>query len=188
MKQAAESVISWLTSTWGKLATLIAAVTFIINATISFVNMQERENAFKNKVMDNLQSIDSIGRELMQAYEFSKVQSKLNLKVGGGAYYVTDSIGQTIEMSDEATNITGWPVNDLMGYKWHSHIPEPQRGEMLKYMSSTLMSKTNFEYTYIMNKPDNSRVKIKTFADRVSYPNQPHRTKGYVGVILRAQN
>lgn len=186
VKEAANNFLNWISSTWGKVTALITMTTLIIKATLLFTEMKASDIRFQQEVRTRLDNIDNLGREIMEVQEFSKVRSKLVLKVLGAAYYVTDSIGQTVEMSTQASEITGWEVNELLGYKWHAHIPEPERGEMLKYMASTLASQTNFVYTYTMLKPDKTRVRIKTLADRVHYPNNPNRTRGYIGVILKA--
>lgn len=186
MKSAADNFLNWFSSTYGKLTTVVLFTILIVKGTIMFINKQEADIKFQSDVRVRLNNIDSIGKEIMNTHEFSKVRSKLVLKALGAAYYVTDSIGQTIEVSDEATMITGWPKNELMGNKWNSHIIEPDRTNMSAYMKSTLESKTDFAYTYRMMKPDNTRVKIKTLADRVHYVNQPYRTRGYVGVIIKS--
>lgn len=184
-----KKVNNWLDtmhSAYGQIVKLIAIVTFVFtfapkvyNGLNSGIEHFEENKAFREKVLEH-QKQDSINDvKLFVALEINAKTNEIILEKKGEFFFIADSLGGTIRVSDALTRASGRPFELVKDYNWINFVHSRDKVVVRDAIQQTVKSKADWEcyFLYYMN---NTYLPIKSEARRILYNG---KIMNYVGTL-----
>lgn len=184
-----KKVNSWLDrmySAYGQIVKFIAIASFIIayapKVYTGLVGANEHfaENkAFRVKVLEH-QKQDSINDvKLFVALEINAKTNEIILEKKGEFFFIADSLGGTIRVSDALTRASGRSFELVKDYNWINFVHNRDKVMVRDAIQQTVKSKADWEcyFLYYMN---NTYLPIKSEARRILYNG---KIMNYVGTL-----
>lgn len=200
-RNKAQRLWTWFHTVPGKIVAVLVGLGVIIssaNATRNWVIKNYNEIELKKEDRRKLEVVYKTSQQvaldiartkrdqnrILYDLAFVHAENVLAIETNGGAYYRSDGKLNTIQISREITDMTGWAFEDIKGRGWQNFVYDPDRGLVRENLEMAQQNRSDFYASFRLIRNNGQIIKIKAKGVKVPFEDS---VIGYVGVWLKQQ-